>query len=84
MLVLRPAGVIPIDRLTDVRAPIEVIARRIPRRVLEAAYGHQLPRPGSGDDANRYCSCALLGGCMPRRSWLLATSCWGHPAVLFW
>lgn len=44
---------IPIDRLTDVRAPIEVIAQRIPRRVLEAAYGHQLPRPGPGEDPDR-------------------------------
>ena len=44
---------IPIDRLTDVRAPTEVIARRIPRRVLEAAYGTQLPRPGAGEDPDR-------------------------------
>lgn len=42
------AGVIPIDRLTDVRAPAEVIAQRIPRPVLEATYGMQLPRPRNG------------------------------------
>ena len=42
------AGVIPIDRLTDVRAPAEVIAQRIPRPVLEATYSLQLPRPRNG------------------------------------
>ena len=33
------AGVVPIDRLTDVRAPVGVVARRAGRRQLEAAYG---------------------------------------------
>ena len=33
------AGVLPIDRLTDVVSPMDVIGRRIPRSVLEATYG---------------------------------------------
>jgi large subunit GTPase 1 len=45
--------VIPIDRLTDVRAPAEVIAQRIARPVLEAAYGTRLPRPGPEEDPHR-------------------------------
>jgi large subunit GTPase 1 len=37
------AGVIPIDRLTDVRAPIEVAAARCGKQQLEAVYGIQMP-----------------------------------------
>lgn len=36
------AGVIPIDRLTDVRTPIEVAAARCGQQQLEAVYGIQL------------------------------------------
>lgn len=36
------AGVIPIDRLTDIRAPIEVAAARCGQQQLEAVYGIQL------------------------------------------
>jgi len=50
------AGVIPIDRLTDVRAPAEVIAQRIPRAVLEATYTMQLPR---ADRPTRSVACTL-------------------------
>jgi large subunit GTPase 1 len=46
------AGVIPIDRLTDVRTPVDVIAKRIPRRVLEATYSAQLRRPSSHEPAD--------------------------------
>jgi hypothetical protein len=48
-----PAGVIPIDRLTDVRAPAAVIANRIPRAQLEAAYAMHLPRPAPHENPNR-------------------------------
>ena len=54
------AGVIPIDRLTDVRAPAEVIAQRIPRPALEAAYGTRLPRPGPEEDPARCHTTSLL------------------------
>lgn len=47
------AGVIPIDRLTDVRAPIEAAAQRVGRLQLEQVYGLRLPEPGRGEDPNR-------------------------------
>jgi large subunit GTPase 1 len=47
------AGVLPIDRLTDVVAPIDVVARRIPRAQLEATYALALPRPQPHEDAKR-------------------------------
>jgi hypothetical protein len=51
--VIRHAGVIPIDRLTDVRAPVEAVARRVGRRQLESVYGVRLPAPGRQEDPNR-------------------------------
>ena len=50
------AGVIPIARLTDVRAPVEVVAQRISRAQWQQVYGVQLPRPGPGDDPGRFAS----------------------------
>jgi hypothetical protein len=47
------AGVIPIDRLTDVRAPVEAIAARVGRRQLEGVYGLRLPQPARQEDPNR-------------------------------
>jgi large subunit GTPase 1 len=47
------AGVIPIDRLTDVRAPVEAVAQRVGRQQLERVYGLRLPQPARGDDVNR-------------------------------
>ncbi|KAF8060039.1 LSG1-2 [Scenedesmus sp. PABB004] len=44
------AGVISLDRLTDTRAPIEVVAARVARPQLEAVYGAAL---GPGFDAGR-------------------------------
>lgn len=44
---------VPIDRLTDVREPTAVIAQRIPRDRLEAAYTMRLPPPGSHEDQAR-------------------------------
>ena len=38
-------GVLPIDRLTDVRQPVAIVASRIPRRVFEATYKLKLPLP---------------------------------------
>lgn len=42
------AGVVPIDRLTDVRAPVAVVCSEVGREGLEGAYGVKLPplRPG--------------------------------------
>lgn len=39
------AGVIPIDRLTDMRAPVESLATRVGRGQAEDAYGLRLPPP---------------------------------------
>jgi large subunit GTPase 1 len=39
------AGVIPIDRLTDIRAPVEVVAQRLGRWQIENYYGFRLPPP---------------------------------------
>lgn len=39
------AGVIPIDRLTDIRDPVDVLSARVGRRQLEAVYGVRLPKP---------------------------------------
>ena len=46
-------GVIPIDRLTDVRAPTAVIAQRIHRQRLEEAYNVRLPKPSRDEAASR-------------------------------
>ncbi|MCO5597342.1 hypothetical protein L7F22_051418 [Adiantum nelumboides] len=39
------SGVLPIDRLTDYRGPVEVIAKYVPRQTLEELYGLSLPMP---------------------------------------
>ena len=46
-------GVLPIDRLTDVRQPVAVVASRIPRARIEAAYKMRLPLPATHEDQNR-------------------------------
>ena len=47
------AGVLPIDRLTDVVQPMDVIAGRIPRAQLERVYALRLPRPALHEDQRR-------------------------------
>ncbi|GFR44328.1 hypothetical protein Agub_g5541, partial [Astrephomene gubernaculifera] len=37
------AGVVPIDRLTDIRQPVEVVTSRVGRAQLTAVYGIKLP-----------------------------------------
>lgn len=46
-------GVIPIDRLTDVMKPIEIIADRIPRNTIEHVYNVELPLPALHEDQGR-------------------------------
>mmetsp|Transcript_3650 Transcript_3650/g.7463 ORF Transcript_3650/g.7463 Transcript_3650/m.7463 type:complete len:573 (+) Transcript_3650:163-1881(+) len=41
------AGVIPIDRLTDVIEPVDVIASRIKKEQLEAVYGMKIKQPAA-------------------------------------
>ena len=61
-------GVIPIDRLTDVRAPIDIIARRIPRDAIEHVYNMKLPLPALHEDQNRNATAGeiLRGYCASR------------------
>ena len=47
------AGVLPIDRLTDVVVPMDVIAQRISRAQLEATYSFRLPRPAMHEEQGR-------------------------------
>ena len=47
------AGVIPIDRLTDVRSPAAVIADQVTRQQLQQAYNVALPAPAAGEDPQR-------------------------------
>ncbi|XP_047971696.1 GTPase LSG1-1-like isoform X1 [Salvia hispanica] len=41
------SGVLPIDRLTEHRAAVQVIADRVPRSVIESVYKIKLPKPKS-------------------------------------
>ena len=47
------AGVLPLDRLTDVRMPIGLIARRFPRAYLEALYHIIVTAPMEHEDPDR-------------------------------
>ena len=49
------AGVIPIDRLTEVRAPVEVVVRRAGVAALESGYNVRLPRP-TAEDQQDWCA----------------------------
>jgi large subunit GTPase 1 len=46
-------GVLPIDRLTDVRQPVAIVAKRIPRHLIERVYKMKLPLPALHEDQNR-------------------------------
>lgn len=47
------SGVIPIDRLTDVRTPVAVVCERIARPEFERVYGLKLPKPDEHDVPNK-------------------------------
>ena len=47
------SGVIPIDRLTDVRTPVAVVCQRISRAELQRVYGLKLPKPDEHDAPNK-------------------------------
>eukprot|EP01116_Phalansterium_solitarium_P013334 TRINITY_DN30712_c0_g1_i1.p1 TRINITY_DN30712_c0_g1~~TRINITY_DN30712_c0_g1_i1.p1 ORF type:complete len:726 (-),score=289.15 TRINITY_DN30712_c0_g1_i1:389-2566(-) len=46
-------GLMPIDQMRDFRSPVTLVSRRIPRPVLERAYGIVLPDPADHEDPNR-------------------------------
>lgn len=54
------AGVLPIDRMTDHRGPIQVVASQVPRTVLESTYGFMLPAPKPYENPNRAPTAAEL------------------------
>ena len=62
-------GVLPIDRLTDVREPVGIVASRISRRILEATYGLKLPLPALHEDQSRNATAGelLRAYCAARR-----------------
>ncbi|CAM6121655.1 unnamed protein product [Calypogeia fissa] len=54
------SGVLPIDKLTDHRGPVQVVADNVPRAALEAIYGISLPKPKLYEDQSRPPSAAEL------------------------
>lgn len=46
-------GILPIDQLRAHVPPVSLVCERIPRRVLETAYGIRIPPPREGEDENR-------------------------------
>ena len=66
------AGVLPVDRLTDVRVPVSKICERIPRKSLEVALHCQLPKPALHEDQNRQPTAGeLLRAFCAARGWAL-------------
>ncbi|CAI7887248.1 unnamed protein product [Closterium sp. NIES-53] len=47
------AGVLPVDRITDQRGPVEVVARKVPRTALETIYGLTFPPPPAHERPDR-------------------------------
>lgn len=54
------AGVLPIDRLTDNRSPVQIVAERVPRALLEEALGITLPSPAEHEVPDRAPTAAEL------------------------
>jgi len=68
------AGVIPIDRLTDVRAPINSIALRVSRAQFERVYAIKLSKPGVDEDPDRAPTAAeLLRALGISRGWVASS-----------
>ena len=66
------AGVYPLSQARDFWPAIELICRRIPRNILEAQFGIELPRPTKLDVAQKGGSVALKA---PTAEELLGTYC---------
>mmetsp|Transcript_15292 Transcript_15292/g.39482 ORF Transcript_15292/g.39482 Transcript_15292/m.39482 type:complete len:604 (-) Transcript_15292:104-1915(-) len=65
------AGVVPIDRLTDVHPSVTIIAKRAGRRQLSAVYGMPLPRPAKHEDPTRPVrSAELINALALTRGWI--------------
>ena len=46
-------GILPIDQMRDHVGPINLLAHRIPRAVIEGTYGINIKRPREGEDPDR-------------------------------
>jgi large subunit GTPase 1 len=62
-------GLLSIDHMKEYRGPVSLVCNRIPRPVLERAYGVVLPPPTEYEDPNRpptseelLQACATVGG----------------------
>lgn len=47
------SGVLPIDRMTEHREAVQVVANRVPRQVIEAVYNISLPKPKAYESQSR-------------------------------
>ena len=66
------AGVVPIDRLTDMRSPATVVAARVPRADLEAIYGVSLGgRDEGGSTSDTLTGATLLRTVAASRGWVV-------------
>lgn len=65
------AGVVPIDRLTDVRVPIQVVAARVGAEQLRRVYGLRFP-PGAVRPDGRVDAAAALRALAASRGWAAA------------
>ena len=72
------AGVIPIDRLTDIRAPVEVVAARCGRKQLEAVYGLRRnaggPQHAAGSSTGNSSGSGAVDAASERSSGVASTS----------
>lgn len=67
------AGVIPIDRLTDIRAPVGAVAVRVRRSQLERVYGLHLPPPPVDEPQCPPSASELLRAFALSRGWVAAS-----------
>ena len=47
------SGVLPIDRMTEHREAVQVVANQVPRHILESVYKIDLPRPKQHESPNK-------------------------------
>lgn len=47
------SGILPIDQMRDHISPMNLLSRRIPRKVIEVTYGLNIPSPREGEDPDR-------------------------------
>jgi large subunit GTPase 1 len=64
------AGVIPIDRLTDVKGPVGTVTKRVTRKQLENLYGVQFPKTTAADHVT---AIELIAALAFSRGWLTAS-----------